>query len=190
MTVERGRDIESPEDLEERRSDEPVREEQGDAVLAELLDQPVELRRDIESLEDLEERRSDELVLEEQGDAVLAELIDGFGEPKQGPAPGSGEIMEGEFACRACRLIFSRSCLVDDSSSFCRDCAALAAAARLPTGEVPQVDRVQHPCPACGAPVMVPEREDVSCGFVCPSCRGHLSLLGGRLHFFWNHREA
>jgi hypothetical protein len=147
--------------------------------------------RDIESLEDLEERRSRELVREERGDAALAELIEQFGEPKpQGPVPEPYEIMEGEFACRACRLIFSRSCLADDASSFCRDCATLAAEAGLPAGEVLQVHRVHHPCPACGALVMVPEREDVSCGFVCPSCRVHLSLLGGHLHLFWNHREA
>jgi hypothetical protein len=148
-------------------------------------------RRDIESLEDLEERRSDELVREEQGDAALADWIEQFGEPaQQGSEPEPYEIMEDEFACRACRLIFSRSCLLDDAGSICRDCATLAAAAGLPAGEAPQVHRVHHPCPACGALVMVPEREEVSCGFVCPSCRVHLSLLGGRLHLFWNHREA
>lgn len=151
----------------------------------------VERRRDIESLEDLEERRSDELAREEQGDAALDRLIDEIGTrqpPERGPEPY--EPTENEFACRACHLIFSGSCLADQARMFCRDCAALAVAARLPAGEVPQVHRVHHPCPACGALVMVPEREEVSCGFVCPSCRVHLMKRDGQLHLVWNHREA
>jgi hypothetical protein len=50
--------------------------------------------------------------------------------------------------------------------------------------------RAHHPCPACGAHVTVPEREDVLYGFICPSCRVHLSEREGHLHLVWNHREA
>lgn len=150
-----------------------------------------EREEDIESLEDLEGRRSDGLVQEERGDAALDRLIDVMGDrqpPERGPEPY--EPSENEFACRACHLIFSRSCLADRARMFCRDCAALAAAGDLRRREVPHVHRVHHPCPACGALVMVPEREEVSCGFVCPSCRVHLMKRDGHLHLVWNHREA
>lgn len=147
--------------------------------------------RDIESLEDLEGRRSDELVTEEQGDAALDRLIEEIADrqqPERSPQPH--ELTEDEFVCRGCQLIFSRSCLADEVRVLCRDCAAEAAAGELPGHEVPHVHRVHHPCPACGALVMVPEREEVSCGFICPSCRAHLSVREGHLHLVWNHREA
>ncbi|MGZ5297281.1 MAG: hypothetical protein ACXWEJ_04060 [Actinomycetota bacterium] len=151
----------------------------------------VERTRNIESLEELEGWRSDELDREEQGDAALDRLIERFGEPEtQGPVPEPYEIMEDEFACRGCRLIFSRSCLVDEARLFCQDCAALAAEAEPSANGVPQVHGVHHPCPACGALVMVPERGEVSCGFVCPSCRVHLSMRGDHVQLSWDHRET
>jgi len=52
------------------------------------------------------------------------------------------------------------------------------------------VQRIHHPCPACGALVMAPEREEISCGFVCPSCRVHLGERDGHLHLVWDHHEA
>jgi hypothetical protein len=151
----------------------------------------IERTRGIESLEDLEERRSDELAREEQGDVVLDRLIEQFGEPEPGgPLPEPFELKDDEFACRGCGLIFSRSCLVDEARSFCRDCTALAAEAEPGATDVPHVDGVHHPCPACGALVMVPEHGEVSCAFVCPSCRVHLSVRGGHVRLSWDHREA
>lgn len=147
-------------------------------------------RPDTERLEEREGRPSDELVREEPGDAALDRLIEDIADrqpPERGPEPY--EPTENEFACRACHLIFSRSCLADHAHMFCRDCAALAAAGEL-RRELPHVHRVHHPCPGCGALVMVPEREEVSCGFVCPSCRVHLMRRDGHLHLVWNHRDA
>ncbi len=151
----------------------------------------IERTRNIESLEDLEDRRSVELAREEQGDVVLDRLIEQFGEPEpQGPIPEPYELMDDEFVCRRCGLIFSRSCLVDEARSFCRDCTALAAEAEPGANGAPQVHGVHHPCPACGALVMVPEHGEVSCGFVCPSCRVHLSMRGSHVRLSWDHREA
>jgi hypothetical protein len=143
-----------------------------------------------ESLEALAGRRSDELVREEQGEEALDRLIEDIAD-RQPPERGreAYEPTEDEFACRACHLIFARSCLADRARTFCRDCATLAVAGELRRREVPHVHRVHHPCPACGALVMVPEREDVSCGFVCPSCRVHLMKRDGHLHLVWNHRD-
>lgn len=151
----------------------------------------IERERNSESLENLEERRSDELVREEQGDAALDRLIEQFGEPgPQGPAPEPYELMEDEFACRGCRLIFSRSCLMDEARLFCRDCTALAAEAEPSSGTVPEMGGMHRLCPACGDLVMVPEHGEVSCGFVCPSCRGHLTMSGGHVRLSWDHHEA
>lgn len=151
----------------------------------------VERLQDVESLEELEERRFEELLREEMGDAALDRLIERLGD-RERPAHESQpfEIEQDEFVSRPCQLIFCRSCLADEAHSLCVDCSALAAADGLPRHDIPHVDRVHRSCPACGALVMLPEREEVSCGFVCPSCRVHLSVRGGRLHLFWNHREA
>jgi hypothetical protein len=149
-----------------------------------------ERRAGIESLEDLQRRHSDEL-REEEGDAALDRLIEEIADrwsPESGPEPY--EPMESEFACRGCRLIFSRSCLADRARTLCRDCTALAAVGELRPRDVPPVLRIHHPCPACGALVTVPEREEVPCGFVCPSCRVHLMKSGGHVHLVWNHPEA
>jgi hypothetical protein len=150
-----------------------------------------EREEDIESLEDLEGRRSDELVREEQGDAALDRLIDVIeGRQPPEPVPEPYAPSENEFACRSCHLIFAGSCLADRARKLCRDCAALVGAGELRPHEVPHVRRVHHPCPACGALVMVPEREEVSCGFVCPSCRVYLMKRDGHLHLDWSHRDA
>jgi hypothetical protein len=144
----------------------------------------------VESLEKLEDRRSDDLVREEQGDAALVRLIEEIADrqPPE-PVPEPYAPSENEFTCRACHLIFARSCLTDRARMLCRDCAALATDGELPPHEIPAVHHVHHPCPACGALVMVPEREEVSCGFVCPSCRVHLGKRDGHLHLVWNHRD-
>ena len=120
------------------------------------------------------------------------ESLEGWlGEPEQdGSVPEPYELMDDEFACRGCGLIFSRSCLVDELRSFCRDCTSLAAEVEPGASGVPQVDGIHHPCPACGALVMVPEHGEVSCGFVCPSCRVHLTMRGGHVRLSWDHREA
>jgi hypothetical protein len=146
--------------------------------------------RNTESLEDLEERRAIELVREEPDDAALERLIEQFGEPEPGPVPEPYEIKEDEFACRGCGLIFSRACLGDEAHAFCRDCAALAAETEPHASGVPHVPGVHHPCPVCGALVTVPEHGDVSCGFVCPSCRVHLAMRGGHVRLSWDHREV
>jgi hypothetical protein len=52
----------------------------------------------------------------------------------------------------------------------------------------PEGHGLHRPCPACGALVKVPEREETSDAFVCPSCRVHLSLRGGHLALVWNHQ--
>jgi hypothetical protein len=150
-----------------------------------------EREEDIESLEDLEGRRSDDLVGEEQGDAALVRLIEEIADrqPPE-PVPEPYAPSENEFACRSCHLIFAGSCLADRAPKLCRDCAALVGAGELRPHEVPHVRRVHHPCPACGALVMVPEREEVSCGFVCPSCRVYLMKRDGHLHLDWSHRDA
>ena len=146
---------------------------------------------DIETLEDPQRRCSDELAHEEEGDAALDRLIEDIAD-RQPPESGLDphKPTKSEFACRGCHLIFSRSCLADRALTLCRDCAALAAEGELRPREVPRVLPLHHPCPACGALVMVPEREEVSCGFVCPSCRVHLLMQGGHLDLVWNHREA
>lgn len=144
----------------------------------------------IESLEHLQERQAEHLIREEgEGDAALDSLIDQMAdrEPSE-PEPEVEGPREGEFACRACHLIFSRACVADAPRMLCTDCARLAEAG--PEGEIPHVRRIHHPCPACGAMLMVPDREEVSCGFVCPSCRVHLGRREGHLHLVWNHREA
>ena len=144
----------------------------------------------IESLEHLQERQAEHLAREEEeGDAVLDSLIDEMAE-REFPERESEAVgpREGEFACRACHLIFSRACIANERLMLCTECAKLAEAG--PEGEVPQVHRTHHPCPACGAMLMVPDREEVSCGFVCPSCRVHLVRREGHLHLVWNHREA
>lgn len=116
---------------------------------------------------------------------------DRVGEPGSEEAfPEPYELMDDEFACRGCGLIFSRSCLVDEPRSFCRDCTALVGEGEPGANGVLQVDAVHHPCPACGALVMVPEHGEVSCGFVCPSCRVHLTMRGGHVRLSWDHREA
>jgi hypothetical protein len=149
-----------------------------------------EREEDIESLGHLERRRSDELVREEKGDAALDRLVDVTGD-RQSPGRDAESYgpRENEFTCRACHLIFARSCLTDRARMLCRDCAALATDGELPPHEIPLVHHAHHPCPACGALVMVPEREEVSCGFVCPSCRVHLGKRDGHLHLVWNHRD-
>jgi hypothetical protein len=146
----------------------------------------------IESLERLEERRAELLIREEEeGDAALDSLIDQWVEQEPpGREPEAEEPREGEFTCRGCHLIFSRACLANEREMLCADCATLAGIDGGPTGEVPHVHRIHHPCPACGALLMVPDREEVSCGFVCPSCRVHLMRREGHLYLVWNHREA
>jgi uncharacterized paraquat-inducible protein A len=49
---------------------------------------------------------------------------------------------------------------------------------------------LHRPCPACGALVKVPMREEASDAFACPSCHVHLSLRGDHVQLFWNHRDA
>ena len=147
--------------------------------------------QDSESLEDLQRRGSDELAHEEQGDAAIDRLIANIADrqrPERSPEPHGPT--EDEFACRACHLIFSRSYLADRTRVFCGDCAALAAEGGVLLHEVPPVHRGHHPCPACGALLMVPEREEITCGFICPSCRVHLMKRDDRLHLVWNHRDA
>ena len=100
------------------------------------------------------------------------------------------ESNENEFTCRACHLIFARSCLADRVRMLCRDCGAMTTHGELPPHEIPPEHHVRHPCPACGALVRLPEREEVSCGFVCPSCRVHLMKRGGHLHFVWTDLDA
>ena len=145
----------------------------------------------IESLERLEERRAELLVREEEeGDAALDSLIEQMADQEsEGREPEAAELGEHEFTCQGCHLIFSRACLANERQMLCADCEALAEAGAQPGGEVPHVHRIHHPCPACGALLMVPDREEVSCGFVCPSCRVHLMRREG-LHLVWNHREA
>ncbi|HSL67917.1 MAG TPA: hypothetical protein VK977_07145 [Actinomycetota bacterium] len=147
---------------------------------------------EIESIERLEERRAELLVREEEeGDAALDSLIDQWVEQEPpGREPEAEEPQEREFTCRGCHLIYSRACLANEREMLCADCEALAEAGGEPGGEVPHVHRIHHPCPACGALLMVPDREEVSCGFVCPSCRVHLMRRKGHLHLVWNHREA
>lgn len=141
--------------------------------------------RSIDSIGELEGRRLDELVREEEeewGDAALDRLIEAIADPQpQEPGQGPREPAENEFACRACHLIYSRSCLTDQARVLCRDCAALAVANGLRPREAPHVHRIHHPCPACGALVMVPERGEVSCGVICPSCRVRLIVRDGHL---------
>lgn len=146
----------------------------------------------IESIERLEERRAELLIREEEeGDAALDSLIDQWVEQESpGREPEAEERREREFTCRACHLIYSRACLANERQMLCADCEALAEAGGEPGEEVPHVHRIHHPCPACGALLMVPDREEVSCGFVCPSCRVHLMRREGHLHLVWNHREA
>lgn len=146
---------------------------------------------DLESLEEIEGRSLSDLVEEEQGDAALDRLIEEVGEqPKPQPTPEPRGPAESEFTCRGCHLIFARSCLADSARVLCKDCAAMTGAHRAARTKLPHVERVHHLCPACGALVMAPEREEVSCGFVCPACRVHLMKRGGHLHLVWNHREA
>ena len=150
--------------------------------------------RGIDRIEDFEGHRSDELAGEpgnEDEDAALERLIDEMADRQRaGPGPEPHEPAPNEFACRACHLILSRSCLADRARGLCRDCAALAPRSELRRREVPHVHRIHHQCPACGAAIMVPEREELSCGFVCPSCRVHLAKRGGHVHLVWNHRDA
>ncbi len=114
-----------------------------------------------------------------------------LGEPTpEGSFPEPYELMDDEFACRGCGLIFSSSCREDDVRSFCHDCTALAGEAEPGANGVLQVDGVHHPCPVCGALVMVPEHGDVSCGFACPSCRVLLTMRGGHVRLSWDHHEA
>lgn len=147
--------------------------------------------KSLESIEEITERTRSDLIEEEQGDAALDRLIEEIGEqPKPQPTPEPRGPAESEFTCRGCHLIFSRSCLADSARVLCKDCAALADARSAHRGELPHVRRVHHPCPACGALLMAPEREEVSCGFVFPACRVHLIKRDGHLHLVWNHREA
>ena len=143
-------------------------------------------RRRVKSLEQLEEQEANRLVASEEGDAALDRLIDEMadGEPLE-REPEPERATGHEFTCRACHLIVSRACLGDETRMLCADCVAVAKA-----GEVPHVHHVRHPCPACGDVLMVPEREEVSCGFFCPSCGVHLTTRAGHVHFAWNHREA
>jgi len=143
-------------------------------------------RRRIESLEHLEEEESDRLAGEEDGDDGLDRLIDEMADREPLEREPEPERATGhEFTCRACRLILSRACLADETRMLCEDCVALAE-----VGEVPHVHHVRHPCPACGEVLMVPEREEVSCGFFCPSCGVHLTRRSGHVHLVWNHRGA
>jgi hypothetical protein len=146
----------------------------------------------IDSLERWEARQAELLVREEEeGDAALDSLIEQWVEQEVPVGePEAEEPQEREFTCRGCHLIFSRACLANERQKLCTDCAALAEAGAEPGGEVPHVHRIHHPCPACGALLMVPDREEVSCGFVCPSCRVHLTRREGHLHLVWNRREA
>lgn len=113
------------------------------------------------------------------------------GEPgPEGSLAEPFELMDDEFTCRGCGLVFSCSCREDDARSFCRDCTALAGEVAPGANGILQVDGVHHPCPACGSLVMVPEHGDVSCGFVCPSCRVRLSMRGGHVRLSWDHHEA
>lgn len=143
-------------------------------------------RRRIESLEHVEEEESDRPVGEEDGDDGLDRLIDEMADREPLEREPEPERATGhEFTCRACHLILSRACLADETRMLCADCVAIAEA-----GEVPHVHHVRHPCPACGDILMVPEREEVSCGFFCPSCGVHLTRRSGHVHLVWNHRGA
>jgi len=42
-------------------------------------------------------------------------------------------------------------------------------------------------CPACGADLLVPERDDL--GFACEVCGVHLVRREGHIHLEWNHRD-
>ncbi|MGH2650135.1 MAG: hypothetical protein ACRDHK_02850, partial [Actinomycetota bacterium] len=140
-------------------------------------------RRRIESLEQLEEEQGTPLADEDDGDERLDRLIDVMADREPSERVREPERATGrEFACRACRLILSRACLADETRMLCADCVAVAE-----VGEVPHVHLVRHPCPACGGVLMVPEREEVSCGFFCPSCGVHLTRRAGHVHLVWNH---
>jgi hypothetical protein len=161
-----------------------------------MVDERAQEERDqgvegLEGLEALEDWRSGDLLGGDQGDAGLVRLIDEIADrqPPE-PLPEPSAPSESEFACRSCHLIFACSCLADRVRMLCRDCAALVPDEGVPPYEAPPVHHVHHPCPACGALVKVPEREEVSCGFVCPSCRVHLIKRDGHLHMTWNHRDA
>ena len=145
----------------------------------------------VRSIEDLERRRRDEPEPENEGVSALERVIEEIADRQQAePEPKPHGPSESEFACRGCHLISSRSCLVDHARMLCTDCAALAARGELRPREVPHVRRLHHVCPACGALVMVPEGEEISCGFLCPCCRVHLMMREGHVHLVWNHRDA
>jgi len=90
-----------------------------------------EVTEEAEETED--EDRLPELMSTDDDDeeALLDELIEAMVSPEEAVieaseaspkeiAPRSSR--DGEFTCRSCHLILSRSCLVDAERSICRDC--------------------------------------------------------------------
>lgn len=144
-------------------------------------------RRRDESLEALEERVEKRRAREEDDEEVaLEELIEALVPVERVRLPSVPEALSGdEFTCSVCQLIRSRRCLADEEQMICVDCAAQERREPEPAVQRPTVEA---PCPACGTPVMVPEREDAACGFFCPECGVHVMWGGGHLHFVWNHR--
>ncbi|MGH2655547.1 MAG: DUF4193 family protein [Actinomycetota bacterium] len=141
-----------------------------------------------ESLEALEERIERGWAREDEDQEVaLEELIEALVRAERTTDPPAPEERRSdEFTCSWCRLIRSRTCLADDARMICEDCAAEERRGPRPT--VRHRPRVETPCPACGSVVMVPERDDVACGFFCPQCGAHIMRRGGHLHLVWDHR--
>jgi hypothetical protein len=143
---------------------------------------------DLESPEEIEGQPLNDLVEEERRrSAGAADRGHRRAAEAAANAPTTGPV-ETEFTCRGCHLIFARSCLADSARSSARTSPACAVARGAHRRELLHVTRVHHPCPACGALLMAPEREEVSCGFVCPACRVHLMMRGGHLHPEWIRR--
>ncbi len=145
-------------------------------------------RRREESLEALEERVDEQWSREEEDKEIaLEELIEAMVPTERAGEPSVPEERRGdEFTCSRCHLIRPRRCLADEDWMICADCAAEER--RGPQPVVRHRPRIEAPCPACGTVVMVPERDDVACGFFCPECGAHVTRREGHLHLFWNHR--
>ncbi len=149
-----------------------------------------------ESLEWLEERtrrrlgrqeNDREAALEELPEELATahrELIGPSGEG--GEAGAVGPVRTDEFICSSCRLVFHRSHLGDRTKRLCRDCAASASA--QPAAGRSRHEPLRFTCPACGAPLLVPERHEAPGSFTCTACGALVEHREGHLHLVWDHR--
>lgn len=157
--------------------------------------------RSIEELEEASRRRlardeeDDEAALEELEEGLRRLLVESIGTDPAGETTGEPEVepvRQDEFVCSCCHLVFVKARLGDRLSGTCIDCTPAREAER--PGERVGFRAIggtlRAVCPACGEPVLVPDRHEGPNVLSCPTCKALVERRGGHLHLVWDHRAV